>query len=92
MTKDVIILSKEKIRGGLLSELRKVSPSAFAVYLIIHASSEDDKTSSISMREIGKLTGLTVPSVHKTIQRMIANDVIQVEKRGNKAFLYKIFS
>ena len=90
MTKDVIILSKEKIREGLLRDLRKVSPSALAVYLVIHASSDDDKTSSISMREIGKLTGLTFPAVQMTIKRMINNGVIKAEKRGNKAFSYTI--
>ena len=90
MNEDVIILSKEKIRKGLLRDLRKVSPSALAVYLVIYAFSADNKNSSISMREIGNLTGLTFPAVQTTIKRMINGGVIKAEKRGNKAFSYTI--
>ena len=88
---DVIILSKEKIREGLLRDLREVSPSALAVFLVIHAFSDDDKNSSISMQKIGELTGLTFPAVQSTIKRMINDGVIKAKKRGNKAFYYTIY-
>ena len=88
---DVIMLSKEKIKEGLLGDFKKVAPSAFAIYLIIYAFSNDNKTSSVSMGTICRLTGLSFPSVQSTIQKMTDSGVIKTKKRGNRAFLYEIF-
>lgn len=90
MNKDTIMLSKEKIKEGLLKKLRDVSPSTLYVYLVIYAFSDDNRTSSITMQRISELTGLTYPAVQKTISKMIDDGVVKAEKHGNKSFSYII--
>ena len=92
MNEDVIKLSKERIREGLLKDFREVAPLTLPIYLIIYAFSKDDKTSSVSMGKICELTGLSFPAVQHTIHKMIDGGIIKAEKRGNRAFLYTIFS
>lgn len=91
MNEDVIILSKEKIKEGFIKDFRKIAPSAFTIYLIIYAFSEDNKTSTVSMGKICRLTGLSFPAVQNTVQKMIDGGIIKAKKRGNRAFLYEIF-
>lgn len=83
------LLTNNNIREGLFSDWRKIAPFAFEIFAIITAFSEDNETSTIPMRKIEALSGLTLPTVHKTILALEKAKVVKKKKRGNRASIYK---
>ena len=87
-----ISISKVDLRNGLIADLRDAGIGAFDVLMVLLAFSPDDRTASISYKQVCKATKFSLQKVVTTIERLEDLELIEKVRTNirNRPSVYKI--